>query len=145
MHINPANLLPMHNGLVVMKMAAGVGSSWAPRLEVGLSPGPANNPTLKFDRWWRRMVVVRDARRATWTRERLVLDLANKEGGAHYDPTRPEDLKALEDDNSMGWTHSDPIVGSDQPMLNGPLLPSVRQIAFELQLSTQRHFGNALA
>jgi hypothetical protein len=124
LHIDPANLLPI--------------------LEVGPSPGTTNNVPLGFDRWWNRTVVVRDMRRATWTRQQLVLDLANKEGGAHYDPMRPEDLKALEDDNSMGWTYSDPIVGSDQPMVNGPLLPSVRQIAFELQSSLQKHFGTEL-
>ncbi len=142
--MSPTNLMTAHNGLVILKMTAGSGSSWAPRVEVGASPAVAGNQPLPFDTWWRRAVVVRDTRLAAWTRERLVLDIANKEGGAHIDPMRPEDLKALEDDNSMGWTHSDPLAGADQPMLNGPLLPSVRQIAHELQLSLEEHLADHL-
>jgi hypothetical protein len=67
-----------------------------------------------------------------------VLYLANKEGGAHVDPTDPEPaLKTLEEDNSLGWTHSDPWIGQDVAMLNGPVLPSIRQIAYELHQALQ--------
>jgi hypothetical protein len=43
----------------------------------------------------------------------------------------------------MGWTYLDPIAG-DRPMLNGPLLPSIRQIAYELERSITRHMGAEL-
>jgi hypothetical protein len=31
--------------------------------------------------------------------------------GAHIDPTQPKDIRAIEHENSMGWTHHDPIGG----------------------------------
>ena len=61
------------------------------------------------------------------------------------DPVIPEDLWALEEDNSMGWQHSDPIVGEGVPMINGPILPSVRQIGHELQLSLEAGLGDRLS
>jgi len=72
----------------------------------------------------------------------MVLSIANKEGGAHIDPTQPLDIRAIEEENSMGWTYQDPIV-KDQPASNGPLLPSIRQIAYELELSITKYFPTA--
>jgi hypothetical protein len=141
--INPANLLTMHAGLTIMRMTMGTGSSWVPRLVAPSAPG-APLGSIRFGAWWDGSIVLRDTHSVTWTRQNVVLDLANREGGAHVDPMRPEDLKALEEDNSMGWTHSDSITGDGQPMLNGPLLPSVRQIAYELQVSLESHFGALL-
>jgi hypothetical protein len=129
-HPIPGNLLLAHDGLVVMKMTSGVGGSFVPRLEV---PGSeTNNPDLRFSEWWQQMVL-RDAKGRTWTRERLVLDLANKEGGAHLDPKQPASIRALEQENSMGWTFTQNGVG--RPFENGPLAPSVRQIAHEVELT----------
>jgi hypothetical protein len=136
-HMDPRNLLPAHPGLSVIEATMGVGSSWVPRHS---ADADQVNPAVKFAEWWN-AVILRDTTGRTWTRRRIVLELANKEGGAHVDPSQPVDLRALEDDNSMGWTHSDPIVGDQQSMLNGPLLPSVRQIAYELQLSVSLRRG----
>jgi hypothetical protein len=62
---------------------------------------------------------------------------------AHIDPEQPVDVRAIEEENSMGWTYRDPTTG-DRPMSDGPLLPSIRQIAYELEHSIVRHFGSEL-
>jgi hypothetical protein len=143
--LNPANLVLTHAGLALMQMVAGRGSVWVPNLDAPVPRLGARGAFVSFAKWWTGSVVVRDAQGATWTRSKVVLDLANKEGGAHVDPDRPEELKAVQDGNSMGWTYSDATAGSGQPMLNGPLFPSVRQIAYELQKSLEAHFRDRLA
>jgi hypothetical protein len=129
LHPSPGNMLPAHNGLVVMRVTAGVGARYVPRLE---AEGEFGNPHLQFAQWWEAMVL-RDNESRTWTRRGIVLDLANKEGGAHLDPYQPESIRALEQENSMGWT----FVSSDgnRPFENGPMAPSVRQIAREVDLT----------
>jgi hypothetical protein len=123
--LNPSNLMPQHSGLVVARITMGVGSKWVPRKSVGPPPAPGAEPrAVPFKDWWT-MPVVRDSGGRTWSREEMVLDIANKEGGAHVDPKQPLDVQAIEAENSMAFRHRDPIVG-DRPMENGPLLPSIR-------------------
>lgn len=139
--IDPNNLLPSHGGLVLMKMTSGVGSEWVPSCE--LPPAPAAMPRdVQFAPWWH-TDVMRDSNGTGWSRKRMVLAIANKEGGAHIDPDQPLDVRAIEEENSMGWSYRDPIKGS-QPMSNGPLMPSIRQIAHELEQSVTRHLASEL-
>jgi hypothetical protein len=70
----------------------------------------------------------------------MVLVNANKEGGAHIDPSQPVDVRAIEEENSMGFGYSDSIAG-DRPMSSGPLLPAIRQIASELDQSITMHLS----
>lgn len=140
--IIPQNLLQSHAGLVLIKMTTGTGIEWVPRNEV--LPMPHAQPhDVSFQSWWK-TDITRDSELTPWSRARMVLSVANKEGGAHIVPTQPLDVHAIEEENSMGWTYRDSIV-SDQPMSNGPLLPSIRQIAYELELSIARHFSSDLA
>ena len=139
--INPRNLLKAHGGLVIMRIATGIGATWVPR--VGLPPAPDAQPRdAQFAPWWN-TDVMRDSDSTLWSRKRMVLAIANKEGGAHIDPEQPVDVHAIEEENSMGWTYQDPIKG-DQPMSEGPLLPSIRQIAYELEHSIVRHLASEL-
>src|ERR1019366_9006734 len=129
MPINPRNLIKSHGGLVMMKMTTGTGAEWVPRKEVPM-PVPGSEPRdVSFQSWWQDMDVTRDSDGTVWSRRRMVLAIANKEGGAHIDPTQPLNVHAIEEANSMGWKYRDPIVG-DQLMSNGPLIPSVRRIAY---------------
>ena len=140
--IDPANLLP-HGGLVVMQMTAGQGATWIQRLAVPGPPVPGAAPRLvPFSTWWTEDVM-KDHNGTRWSRSRMVLAIANKEGGAHIDPEQPVDVTSIEGENSMGWTYRDPLVG-DQPMSNGPLMPSIRQVAHELETSIATHFANEL-
>ena len=129
-HGIPGNLLA-HNGLVVMEMTSGVGGRYVPRLAVTAEQG---NPDLSFGRWWNDMVL-KDAPGTTWTRKSLILEVANKEGGAHLDPSQPASIRALEHENSMGWVFND--AEGERPFANNPLAPSVRQIAREVELTLE--------
>jgi len=140
--INPNNLILSHGGLVLMKMTTGKGIEWVPRTEIPPSPG-AEPRDVQFTPWWN-TEVMRDSQGTLWSRRRMVLTIANKEGGAHIDPDRPVDVRAIEEENSMGWTYHDPING-DQPMSDGPLMPSIRQIAYELEASITGHLASELA
>lgn len=140
--INPQNLLP-HAGLVVMRMTMGSGSDWVPRKEVPQPPPGAEPREVPFSSWWT-TDLTKDGSGVLWSRRRMVLTIANKEGGAHIDPTQPIDIRAIEEENSMGWTHHDPIVG-DKPMSKGPMMPSLRQIGYELEVGLTNYFGSELA
>jgi hypothetical protein len=74
----------------------------------------------------------------------MVLAIANQEGGAHIDPSQPVDVRAIEEENSMGFGYSDPIAG-DRPTSAGPLLPAIRPIAFELEPSISTQLSSELA
>jgi hypothetical protein len=134
-HSPPGNLLPT-NGLVIQQMTAGTGLRYVAPVAMEL---PFANPDLPFEAWWTSPIGV-DGAHVTWNRKRFILTAANQEGGAHIDPMQELDVRALEEENSMGWTFSDPWVGTDQPALNGPMLPSIRQISYELQRTLEDHF-----
>jgi hypothetical protein len=132
LHVDPNNLLPTP-GLTIVRMTGGQGADWVAPLDM-LTPSRIR-PPIRFEPWWT-TAVINDRMGHAWSGRDLVLFLANKEGGAHVDPRAPnEAIRALEEDNSIGWMFSDPIAGEGVPMLNGPIPPSVRQIAHELHLT----------
>jgi hypothetical protein len=127
-HIIDGNLLP-NLGLVVMSITAGQGAEWIAPLAESMLESP--NQRTSFQAWWTTPLLA-DPKGNGWSRKDLILHVANKLGGAHYDASGNADLRAIENDNALGWTVSDPLLGSDLPMLNGPLLPSIRQIGYEI-------------
>jgi len=82
-----------------------------------------------------------------FSRENLVLIMANQDGGAHIDPKLDKDYEALTVDflgHSMeiGSNLTDKTMGGDIPPMRGNVAAaSVRQIAFEV-LSTIRPDGD---
>ena len=139
---NPNKVIETHGGLVLLKATTGTGAEWAPLCEVPAPPG-AEPRGIPFQSWWE-TDVMSDSQGTTWSRRRMVLAIANREGGAHIDPSQPVDVRAIEEENSMGFGYSDPIEG-DRPMSNGPLLPSIRQIAYELEQSITKHLASELS
>ncbi len=125
--VSPTNLLT-HMGLVGMRMDTANGASYAALL--GNSPSGEGRP-IPFSRWWDKVVFV-DNKRSTMTRAQLVLTLANKDGGAHVDPTLDEMYVRLSRENSMGWV----AVGPDgEKAMEDVHLVAMRQIAFEVETS----------
>jgi hypothetical protein len=140
---NPRNLIKTHGGLVVLKATTGTGAEWAPRCEVPVPVPGAEPRDIPFQSWWE-TDVISDSQGTSWSRRRMVLAVANKEGGAHIDPSQPVDVRVIEEENSMGFGYRDPIAG-DRPMSNGPLLPSIRQSAYELEQSITKHLTSELS
>ncbi|GAA1937101.1 hypothetical protein GCM10009689_16990 [Brevibacterium antiquum] len=84
---------------------------------------------LKFEAWWK-MMVLRDSTHTKYSRKDLVLFLANSVGGAHVDPQTKPKLEALSRSKSIGFSVGDQF--GERPVEQDPILPYVRQIAFEL-------------
>jgi hypothetical protein len=110
--------------------------------------------------WWHDPVLT-DADGAAFSREDLVLLVANKDGGAHVDRTLPPEYAALTRNNSIGVTHgavtepNSAVLGfgltvsakglararadAGGPLENSLALAHVRQITWELTNTIRRH------
>lgn len=131
--VDPKNLMPMC-GLVGQHILPGEsGARWLPTLDQ--QPTERTGRTSGVAVWWR-SDVTRDAKGTLWSRERLVLVVANEDGGAHVDPALSESYHALARENAMGWRfHAAGANDDDEgvPFVNSPVLASLRQIAWELE------------
>lgn len=85
---------------------------------------------IKFDDWWNG-VVLTDDNKNEFSRKDIVTTLANKDGGAHVDPTLDKKYVDLKEGESIGWRISDNVVGKDAP-LTDQVTVSMRQITHEL-------------
>lgn len=87
---------------------------------------------IEFDPWWTN-VVIKAPEIGTFSRERIVKALANKDGGSHVDPKLPASYRSLSRQNGIGWVVND---GSgDYSPLSNPVLPAMRTIAHEIELT----------
>lgn len=91
-----------------------------------------NAPT--FEEWWT-AVLVRDFDKRNFTREFVVKTVANKDGGAHLDPTLPDSYLAVS--RGPGFGLSIQIDSHDQH--HGDPVPALlRQITWEFEQSLRR-------
>lgn len=128
--VNRNNLLPL-TPMLIFRMTMtedGPTPSYEPILDNG-PPPPGGYRGLGFDDWWT-MMVLRDAAMEEYSRRDLVLFLANKVGGAHVDPSTQERLDALARSETVGFSVGDGEI--ERRIEEDPILPYVRQIAFEL-------------
>jgi len=93
---------------------------------------------LNFDEWWNQKVIINKKNNIDFSRKQTVLAVANKDGGAHVDPSLNERYAALSRENGFGWQ----IISDDDDsavVTNGPELSIVRQTAFELYLTVKNN------
>ncbi len=85
---------------------------------------------LAFDDWWGERIFANT--RSSLTRRDLVLNISNKDGGAHFD----EEVEERYDDFRKSWSGASSLVGRRSGELRGydnvPIHPAVRQIGYEL-------------
>lgn len=127
-----------------------------PRVQInallqGKKAGRAPGLHIRFDRWWEQ-TVINVPNGKTFSREDLVKTVANKDGGAHVDPTLDDDYYALTRLNSLevygGGTKDELYLSWGDPdakfthapdveltALSSPVPASIRQIAWELTKS----------
>lgn len=114
----------------------GAEGHYVPHLDGGI---PHDARAVSFKHWWE-TPVTKDSTKATFSRADFVLALANQEGGAHVDPRSKSRIDRLTRANSIGW-----VVGTGdgegRPFENDPLLPSVRQIGYEIEQTIHAHTG----
>ena len=128
--INPRNLAAT-DGLTFMHLSVSPSAGAEAVYEAPLdSPRPDSSSALRgFSDWWNRPVI-KDSRGSQFSRRDLVLNVADRDGGAHVDPTLDEEYVALTRDNSMGWTFGQ---GDETPKsFPPPHLASIRQVAHEV-------------
>jgi hypothetical protein len=124
----PWNFFPVFHGLVGIVIDPYQGPAFVPHYD-RVSPR-----LLSFEEWWSEPVLGRGGQRL-FSRQKLVLTLANKEGGAHVDPELEEVYASLARDSEFGLRVS--AGGHDREWRQNPFLPSVRQIGHELLQTLQ--------
>lgn len=136
---NPNNLLP-HLGLIRVKgtvLGLGLGAGAYEAMLDDLLPSITvkKEPYIK---WWKKPVIVERNQEIELTRKDLVLAVTNQDGGAHVDHNLDEDYAKLTKFNALGYNIF--INGKLQPMIVGPELASIRQIAHEVLKSLKDEF-----
>lgn len=126
-------------GMTVTVTKNGPKTFWSPNLD---PDDDLKRCTVRpFHSWWTRPVI-KDNRGEFFSRSRLVLGLANKDGGAHVDPVLDEPYGQLTRHSSIGWQTD----GEDGPTeIPGLELACVRQVAHELLVSLACQESHAFA
>jgi len=133
---DPRNLLTS-NCLTMVRLSTKEGAEYVAPLD-NLSPSRNKDKRVGFDRWWNRNIIYKDNKENTFTRKDLVLNVANKEGGAHIDPKLDPSYADLARFNSLGWKVF--MSGVEKDFNNTPVLPSIRQIAHEVLKTLKYEF-----
>lgn len=116
----PRNVTASYAGLVGMLLTAP--SDYVPHLN-GVAP-----TLVSFEQWWAAPVII-DFKEREISRKRLILAVANQDGGAHVDPELDDIYADLSRNNSMSRIYSS---GTSWQPLVGVEHASVRQIAHEV-------------
>lgn len=135
---NPNNLLT-EIPMVIMRIGRGssknISGSFHPALDQG-PPLPVKK--VHFDDWWEHSVVLRDKSGIELNRKSLVLEVSNKEGGAHVDEKVKKHIYKLLRENTTGWGLVEN--GTLKDFYNTPAFPTIRQIAHELLMTLKPEF-----
>ncbi len=124
-------------GLASLRVTTGVGAKYVALLGNRSSP-PGQKP---FTPWWNDPVT-KDNEGRLFARRDYVLNVANKEGGAHVDPTLEETWANLTRENTLGW-FSSTETDRDVP-LDSPALATIRQIAYEVEQTLRGQLAHLL-
>jgi len=104
---------------------------------------PEENKELKFSDWWEGERVFRSSKHFL-TRKDIVLSVANKDGGAHFDSEVEEKYDAFR----HAWSGGSSLVGITSGIKRGydniPVYPAIRQIAYELDTTIKRNSNKAV-
>jgi len=92
-------------------------------------PGTDVNRKMDFLQWWNQIVII-DQKKNKFSRKDLVLDVSNKDGGAHIDPELNNKYADLTRSNSLGLVLISNNV--EKKFSTNPELASIRQICHEV-------------
>jgi hypothetical protein len=130
---------PVHLGLVRrinVGVADGVGGEakyWA-HCDERYFPDKSEYKKTNFMEWWEEEIIMASDHN-TLSRKELVLSMANKDGGAHFD----RNVASKYDAFRKSWSGGSSLVGTSSGIRRGydniPTRSSIRQIAHELFLS----------
>jgi len=126
-------------GLAMMEFSASqdlARGCYIPRFQ-GKPPGLCDGPFIKFEQWWNEHVTKDDLGRL-FSRRDFVLNVANRDGGTHVDPSLDSAYADLTRNNSMGWWLSTHTRETEIPFEGNLAFVAIREIAFELDQSLHR-------
>lgn len=129
----PTNLAP-YLAFLVLRTTVGHGGEYIPLCRTDLQ---TPNKWLRFDDWWNEIVI--DDKKSIFTRKDIILNISNKDGGAHIDSKLDTDYAELTRNNSIGWEYLDN--GVRKPFDNNPAYAVVRQVVHEVLLSFDWFFA----
>lgn len=92
--------------------------------------------TIDFEAWWNG-IIYDNRMGVTLSRKNLILNVSNKDGGAHIDELRVEYI-SFKTADVFKYVYNGQIQGTD----NMPVYPAVLQIAWELYNSIKKELGN---
>jgi hypothetical protein len=124
---DPKNLITFH-GLLKISISNN-NSELMPKLE------NSEGRYVNFENWWNSKKVIVDKHKKAFTRRKIILEVANTDGGAHVDPDINIDYDELSRKNSINWE-----VGKEGDLhaINNPIFPTIRQIVYET-IETFKH------
>jgi len=109
------------------------------KYDAPLDEGPPSRYTkgkIPFNEWWNKKVI-KDMKQRTLTRQKLVTDVCNKDGGAHIDEKLNQVYFDLTRNNSLGVKYTE---GDYEEDIEGAELASIRQITHEVLNSLRDEF-----
>lgn len=129
---NPKNILT-HHGLTALVIGNNEAKHVAP-LDSRHKDVPLSQAL--FPDWWNEPIIV-DKDKNVLSRRKLVLAMANQDGGAHVDPELDEVYAKISRNNSVGWifTHD-----NKQEPVRPVELASMRQICYEVLYTFKKKF-----
>ena len=127
--VNPANMVPSHP-LVMITMGPDGVSYQAP-----LADGPEAPREFKFKRWWRGAVFAAPQSKWTLSRQELISNVRNQDGGGHFDEGLTNE-KYVEFSRSPQWMVG--MADGGKQGLMGLELHTVRQIGWEVMETFKR-------
>lgn len=99
-------------------------SKWIPRIEnTGFN-------LVDFKNWWDGKKIIVDSKKNIFTRKKLLLEVANTDGGAHVDTGLKIDYRDLSRNNSLDFYYGNSE--TNQIPLNNPVPSTIRKIAEEV-------------
>lgn len=122
-------------GLVYVNLDWG-GARFVPKLNN--QPEGADSPGVPFDQWWN-TCILRDYNGRELTREALILEMAETDGGAHVDKSLKETYHFISRQHSLTWKFRK----NKQPevAVSGVELASVCQIGYEVAVALDPAFS----
>lgn len=139
---------PVHLGIVRrinvgVKDGIGGTSKYWPLCDERYFNKPEECNELEFSEWWEKEDVF-SSNEHSLTRKDIVLSVANKDGGAHFDSQVEEKYDAFR----HSWSGGSSLVGINSGTRRGydniPTFPAVRQIAYELLLTIKNNSNQML-
>lgn len=117
----PSGILTVSHGLISVNMKD---DHYVPNLGMELMP------TVDFDTFWQKEIVIIDKEKNSFTRKDIILLVADTDGGAHVDPKLDTKYVELSRNNSLGWIKIDETGKVKQ--INEAVLATIRQIGHEI-------------